>query len=191
MSVGSKFRSAILCGGSGTRLWPLSREGAPKQFHPLVTQQSLLSETVRRAKDIPHSGAPLILTAEAFADIARDHARLGGSSDVQIILEPGPRNTAPAAALAALAVAEDNPADVIGLFPSDHHISDEVAFLATIASARKLAENGAIVTLGIVPDAPHTGYGYIRRGEALGGGFKVDRFVEKPNAVAAAERPRK
>ncbi|BCW88365.1 Mannose-1-phosphate guanylyltransferase 1 [Alphaproteobacteria bacterium SO-S41] len=182
----SILRSAILCGGSGTRLWPLSREDAPKQFHPLVGEHSLLSETVRRTHLIPNSGTPIVLTAQAYAGIAREHARLVGVEDVEIILEPAPRNTAPAAALAALLVAETDPEAVIGLFPSDHHVADEPGFLETVEDARRLAESGAIVTLGIVPDAAHTGYGYIRRGDAVQGGFKVDRFVEKPNAETAA-----
>ena len=139
-----------------------------------------------RSQAIPNSGTPIILTAEVYADIAREHALMGGAENVEIILETAPRNTAPAAALAALAVAETDPGAVVGLFPSDHHVGNEAAFLETIEKARVLAEDGAIVTLGIVPDAPHTGYGYIRRGEPLLDGFKVERFVEKPNAATAA-----
>jgi mannose-1-phosphate guanylyltransferase/mannose-6-phosphate isomerase len=167
-------------------LWPLSRDDVPKQFHPLVGELSLLAETVRRAALIPNSGVPIILTGQAFAGLAREHARQGGASSVEIILEPSARNTAPAAALAALAAAEDDPETIIALLPSDHHVGDEPAFLEVMARARRLAADGAIVTLGIVPDAPHTGYGYIRRGDPLGAGFKVSQFLEKPDAETAA-----
>lgn len=181
----SAFRAAILCGGAGTRLWPLSRDAAPKQFHPLVGDLSLLSETVQRAGRIPGAGAPMILAGEAFEDTTWRHVQAAGAAEAELILETAPRNTAPAAALAAFRAAEDDPSTIIALLPSDHHIADEVAFLETVAKARELAADGAIVTLGIVPDAPLTGYGYIRQGEPIGQGFKVARFVEKPDAERA------
>ena len=179
------LRAAILCGGAGTRLWPLSRDHSPKQFHPLVGEKSLLSETVARALDVPDAGEPLIITGQAFAAEARQHATAGGAPGATIILEPRPRNTAAAAALAAHAAAADDPASVVALLPSDHHISDGPAFLRAIQTARGLAEGGAIVTLGIIPDSPHTGYGYIKRGEPMGAGYQVASFVEKPDAETA------
>jgi len=179
------LRAAILCGGAGTRLWPLSRDQSPKQFHPLVGERSLLSETVARAAKIPGATAPLILTGAAFAKAAAEHARLGGVADARIILEPAPRNTAPAAALAALAAADGDPQAIVVLLPSDHHVADTEAFLRAVGQARALAEGGAIVTLGIVPDGPHTGYGYIKCGAPLEGGFVVERFVEKPDEARA------
>jgi mannose-1-phosphate guanylyltransferase/mannose-6-phosphate isomerase len=180
------LRAAILCGGAGTRLWPLSRDHSPKQFHPLVGELSLLSETVARALNVPDAGLPLIITGQAFAHEARAHAAAGGAPDAIVILEPKPRNTAAAAALAAYAAAADDPSSVVALLPSDHHISDGPAFVRAIQAARVLAEEGAIVTLGIVPDSAHTGYGYIKRGAEMGDGFKVERFVEKPDPATAA-----
>jgi mannose-1-phosphate guanylyltransferase/mannose-6-phosphate isomerase len=164
----------------------LSRDDAPKQFHDLIGTTSLLSETVQRALKITGSVRPIILTAEAFAGIARDHAIIGGATDVDIILEPAPRNTAPAAALAALAAATEVPDAVVALLPSDHHIGNEAAFLEAMEKARGLAEEGVIATLGIIPDSPQTGYGYIRRGSPRRDGYVVSRFVEKPNAADAA-----
>ncbi|MCC6920196.1 MAG: mannose-1-phosphate guanylyltransferase/mannose-6-phosphate isomerase [Alphaproteobacteria bacterium] len=179
------LRAAILCGGAGTRLWPLSRDAAPKQFHALVGARSMLTETVARAIEMPGAGRPLILTAAAFGATAAEHAALAGAADAEIILEPSGRNTAPAAALAALAAADARPDTVVVLLPSDHHIARPEAFRAALADACTLAAQGAIVTLGIVPEGPHTGYGYIRRGAALGGGYEVARFIEKPGIDAA------
>lgn len=181
----AKLRAAILCGGAGTRLWPLSREHAPKQFHPLVGDRSLLTETVARALELPNSGIPIVLTAEGLAAAARDHAVRAGAQDPRILLEPSPRNTAPAAAMAALAALADDADAIVALLPSDHHIADRGAFKNAIGEAVVLAEQDAIVTLGIVPTGANTGYGYIQRGAAMGAGYAVARFVEKPDADAA------
>ena len=184
--MAQKLRSAILCGGAGSRLWPLSRVEVPKQFHSLVGNQSLLTETVLRAKAISAGLPPIVITGQGFGEIARQHAAAAGEPDVEVILEPAPRNTAPAAALAALAAAEEDPATIVALLASDHHIADEAGFQAAIEAAQALAADGALVTLGIVPDSPHTGYGYIRRGAALGpAGYRVDKFIEKPDAETA------
>lgn len=183
----SSFRAAILCGGGGTRLWPLSSEAAPKQFHALTGAKSLLSETVERAAALPGAGAPFLVTGQRHALLAAEHARLGGAADAVLLLEPSPRNTAPAAAFAALAASADDPATVLALLPSDHHIADSAAFGRAIADARMLAEQGHIVTIGLVPTGPETGFGYIRKGEPLAGGYRVDRFVEKPDARRAEE----
>lgn len=181
----ARLRAAILCGGAGTRLWPLSRDHAPKQFHPLIGDRSLLTETVSRALDLDPAGVPLVVTAESFADAALEHAKAAGASDVRLLLEPAPRNTAPAAAMAAHAAMEDDADAVVVLLPSDHHIADRQAFARTVAEAVALAEQGHIVTLGMVPDDANTGYGYIRRGTPLGTGFTVANFKEKPDQAAA------
>jgi mannose-1-phosphate guanylyltransferase/mannose-6-phosphate isomerase len=181
------FRAAILCGGGGTRLWPLSSEALPKQFHALTGSKSLLSETVERAAALPGAKAPFLVTGLAHAAAAAAHAARGGVPGAELLLEPVARNTAPAAAFAALAASADDPRTVLALLPSDHHVTDAAAFGRALAEARTLAESGHIVTIGIVPTRPETGFGYIRRGEPLGAGFKVDRFVEKPDAGRAEE----
>jgi mannose-1-phosphate guanylyltransferase/mannose-6-phosphate isomerase len=182
----SSFRAAILCGGGGTRLWPLSNEIRPKQFHALTGSLSLLSETVARAVALPGALPPFLVTGQAHAAAAAEHAVAGGAPSARLLLEPAARNTAPAVALAALAASEEDPHTVLALLPSDHHIGDEAAFRAAMADARMLAEAGHVVTVGIVPRGPETGYGYIRKGQSLGAGFKVECFVEKPDAARAA-----
>lgn len=179
------FRAAILCGGAGTRLWPVSSEAAPKQFHPLVGQQSLLTATVARALDLPHDRPPLIITNAQFAAEAKAHAAAGGAPDATLLLEPAPRNTAPAAAFAAHAALADDDDAIIGLLASDHHIADGPGFTRVMADAAALAAEGRFVALGIVPTSPNTGYGYIRAGDARGPGFDVVRFVEKPDVETA------
>lgn len=182
-----KLRAAILCGGAGTRLWPVSRDHAPKQFHPLIGDRSLLTETVARAMEIPDAADPIVVTAEAFASEAYAHAVAGGAKSPVVLLEPLARNTAPAAAFAALAALADDADAIVVLMPSDHHIADGAAFRRTIADAAILAGQGMIVTLGIVPDQPNTGYGYIQRGEPRGPGYGVARFVEKPDLNTAIQ----
>lgn len=179
------MRAAILCGGAGSRLWPLSNDEAPKQFHALVGEKSLLAETVARSLRIPGLSRPMIITAERFAAEARRHCLDGGAADGCFILEPAPKNTAPAAALAALNALEDDADAVLVLLPSDHHIEDTASFVRAVESARALAEKGYFVTIGIRPESAETGYGYIKAGAALDDGFAVDRFVEKPVKAAA------
>lgn len=183
----ASFRAAVLCGGGGTRLWPLSNEAAPKQFHALTGAKSLLSDTVERAMALPGAASPFLVAGHRHAALAAEHARLGGAPDAVLLLEPVPRNTAPAAALAALAAVADDSETVLALLPSDHHIADAAAFGRAMAAARGLAEKGHIVTIGLVPTGPETGFGYIRKGEPLPGGYRVDRFVEKPDAGLARE----
>ncbi len=180
-------RAAILCGGAGTRLWPVSNDAAPKQFHPLVGDASLLSATVARALDLPHERPPLIVTSAAFAREAREHAAAGGAADAVLLLEPAPRNTAPAAAFAAHAALADDENAIIALLASDHHIADGPEFTRVIGEAAALAAEGRFVALGIVPTSPNTGYGYIRSGAAHGPGFDVAQFVEKPDLATAVK----
>lgn len=181
----AKITPVILCGGSGTRLWPLSRKSFPKQFVPLVGNKSLLQLTLERVVQV-NSGDT---SPEVICVAAEDHrflvaeamqaARVKG----QIILEPVARNTAPAMALAALQAA---PQDLLLFCPSDHHIPDAQAFAAMVQQASHAARQGAIVTFGVVPSFPSTAYGYIEQGATSGdGSFGVARFIEKPNADKA------
>lgn len=180
-------RAAILCGGAGTRLWPVSNDAAPKQFHPLVGEMSLLSATVARAMALPHDRPPLIITNAAFAAEARAHAAAGGAADAALLLEPSPRNTAPAAAFAAHAALADDEDAILALLASDHHIADGDGFTRVIGEAAQLAAMGRFVALGIAPTSPHTGYGYIRAGAARAPGFDVAEFVEKPDLATAVK----
>lgn len=180
-------RAAILCGGAGTRLWPVSNDAAPKQFHPLIGDKSLLSATVARALDFPHDRPPLIVTNAAFARDAHDHAAAGGAPDAVMLLEPSPRNTAPAAAFAAHAAMADDENAILALLASDHHIANGPEFTRVIGEAAKLAAEGRFVALGIVPTSPNTGYGYIRAGAPHGTGFDVEQFVEKPDLSTAVK----
>ena len=179
----------ILCGGSGTRLWPLSRGLYPKQFMDLGQGRTLFKDTLRRAADEGEIRKSLVVCNEAHRFYAAEGLTDCGMEGL-LLLEPAPRNTAPAVALAAhaaLELADEGTNPLILVMPSDHAISDSKAFAASIQASRSLAEAGRIVTFGIPPTAPETGYGYIRRGEALGdAGFVVDRFVEKPDANNAA-----
>ncbi|RVT40752.1 mannose-1-phosphate guanylyltransferase/mannose-6-phosphate isomerase [Sphingobium algorifonticola] len=179
----------ILSGGSGTRLWPMSRPERPKQLLALTAAETMLQLTVRRAMPGPDStldfGVPIIVANAAHADLIESQLADIGVRDSRILLEPEGRNTAPAIALAALAAR--TPSDALLVMPSDHVIADLPAFHAAIARALPLVEQGWLVTFGITPDAPETGYGYIKTGEALEPGVhRVDRFIEKPDAARAA-----
>ena len=172
----------ILSGGSGTRLWPMSTPERPKQFLPLTAEETMLQLTARRTAGA-RFGRPIVVAGARHADeIAAQLASIG--LDALLVLEPLARNTGPAIALAALAV--DAPETPILIMPSDHVIGDVEAFHAAIAAALPMVEDGWLVTFGITPDAPETGYGYIRIGEALAPQVhRVDRFVEKPERAVA------
>ncbi len=178
----------ILSGGSGSRLWPLSRASYPKQFHALAGRRSLLQETALRVADAERFTAPLVICNEEHRFVVAEQFREAGLEARAIVLEPEGRNTAPAAAVAALMVARDAPGAVMAVLPSDHVIGDREAFLAAMGIAAAAAAAGALVTLGVAPTAPETGYGYIRKGEAqagVEGCYAVARFVEKPSREAA------
>lgn len=174
----------ILSGGSGSRLWPVSREHYPKQFLNLhKDDRSLLQEAAQRLNNVEEAGAPLIVCNEEHRFLVAEQMHQIGLENVQIILEPCGRNTAPALALAALA-AQDADAELL-VMPADHVIKDEVAFAAAVAKGSELASQGRLVTFGITPSTPHIGYGYIKRGIAQGAGYQVDAFVEKPDQARA------
>ena len=176
----------ILSGGSGTRLWPLSREAYPKQFIPVVSDESLLSDTVSRGLKLGADVRVMAITNEEhrFVVAANLH-QLAADRTAGIILEPVGRNTAPAIALAALAVAEENPDELMLVMPSDQVLKDEQAFSRAVAAGSEAAREGKLVTFGIVPSSPHTGYGYIRAGGSRGTWSNVDAFVEKPDEETA------
>ena len=184
----TKIAPAILCGGSGTRLWPVSRASRPKQFHPLVTERTLLAETIARALTLPGVDTKdlIIISGESLAGLVRTEMDACGAGDALLIVEPGGKNTAAAAALASIAALERGAEQVL-LLPSDQHIGNIGAFRAAVDAGADLAGRDFIVTFGIKPDSPHTGYGYIQRGEAVAPGFRVAKFREKPNAETAAE----
>ncbi|PCD02996.1 mannose-1-phosphate guanylyltransferase/mannose-6-phosphate isomerase [Sphingomonas spermidinifaciens] len=169
----------ILSGGSGTRLWPMSRPELPKQFLALTADETMLQLTARRTETGERFAAPIVVANAMHADQIEGQLAETGTTAAAIILEPMGRNTAPAIALAALAV--EMPGAPLLVMPSDHVINDVAAFHAAIQRALPLVEQGWLVTFGIAPDAPETGYGYIQVGEALADGVhRVARFVEKP-----------
>jgi len=177
----------VLSGGSGTRLWPLSREKYPKQLLPLVDDQSMLQATVARMDGIPGLGDPLLVCNEEHRFVVAEQIRLLGKRG-KIILEPVGRNTAPALTLAALYAQLAGADPVLVVMPADHVILDTAAFQAAVVKAARLAETGLAVTFGITPDCPETGYGYIQKGAPLAGeteAFRLARFVEKPKREVA------
>jgi mannose-1-phosphate guanylyltransferase/mannose-1-phosphate guanylyltransferase/mannose-6-phosphate isomerase len=170
-----RIRPVILSGGAGTRLWPLSRADRPKQYLALTGPQSLLAATARRASAW---GAPIVVAGQDQAEAVA--AEVPGA---RLVLEPCARGTAAAVALAALAA---GPGELLLVMPSDHHVEDEAAFRAAVATAVPLAAQGWLVTFGITPDRAETGYGYIRRGEPLAeGAWRAERFAEKPDRATA------
>ena len=194
------LQPVILSGGSGTRLWPLSREAYPKQFLPLTGNKTMLQETALRLDGLvdehPRLGLllrdPIIVCNEAHRFLVAEQFRLLGRAPAAILLEPFGRNTAPALTLAALtasAAGEDDP--VLLVAPADHAIAHSEAFRSAVADGAVLAEQGAVITFGIVPAKPETGYGYIQQGEALtnpalqGPAHRLHAFVEKPDRETA------
>lgn len=178
----------ILSGGSGTRLWPLSRKNLPKQFLPLTGDLTLFQQTVQRARSLPDASAPIVVCSEDHRFLVAEQLREVGADDATILLEPVARNTAPAIALAAWqAQATGSDANLLVL-PADHLIGAPESFSDAVQKASSLADDGWLVTFGIRPDGPETGFGYIERGESLdGGAFRVERFVEKPDAPTAEQ----
>ena len=174
----SLIHPVILCGGGGTRLWPRSRIAAPKPFLPLVGERTLFQQSLDRTCDPALFAPPVVVAGEAHKQFVMEQA----GEDARLIVEPAARNTAPAIALAAARLASE---DIMLVCPSDHHIGDDAAFRAGVAKARDLAAEGWLVAFGIAPTRPETGYGYIKTGEPLGEGHRIERFVEKPDAERA------
>ena len=171
------IRPVILSGGAGTRLWPLSTRESPKQFLHLL-QEPLFEATLRRVRVIPGVGPVTVVTGAEHV-LAVEKALAATSADVAaVLIEPSGRNTAPAVLAAALV---SDPEEVLLVLPSDHLIADDAAFAVAVGRAVDFALNGDLVTFGIEPTRPETGYGYIEKGDAIDGGFRVARFKEKPD----------
>lgn len=179
-AITSAITPVILCGGSGTRLWPRSRKALPKPFLPLIGDTTLFEATLARCADPALFAAPMVVTGVDHVN----HVLAQGSSHagLRVIVEPCARNTAAAIALAAACLP---PGAIMLVCPSDHHIADAEAFLGAVRAAAGLAAEGWMVALGIAASAPETGYGYILRGAPLPGGFRISRFVEKPDLATA------
>ena len=176
----TQIHPVILCGGSGTRLWPLSRKAVPKPFLPLVSAQTLFEQAVHRVAGDDRFAAPMVVAGSAHGDLIM--AQLGDTPGARLVVEPCARNTAPAIALAAALLPEDA---VMLVCPSDHHIADPDAFRAAALAAAALAREDYLVSFGIAADRPETGYGYLERGAPMAGGYAIRRFVEKPDAATA------
>ncbi len=181
----STITPILLCGGSGTRLWPLSRSSFPKQFSAILGGDTLFAASARRFRGAGF-GDPVAITANDFRFVVREQLETAGVRAAAVVIEPSPKNTAPAAALAALVVAARDPDGLLLLVPADHAVADAAAFRAAVEAGRAAATAGRIVTFGIRPTRPETGYGWLEPGEDLGAGVQaLRRFVEKPDRARA------
>ena len=175
----------LLSGGAGTRLWPTSRSDRPKQFLPLVDERTMVRATLDRLVGLD-TAPPFIVANVAHSDLVATELTAAGSGPERMILEPFGRNTAPAAAVAALELTRDGNDPLMLLLPADHVIEDTAAFHTAVRHATRLATQGSLVTFGIVPTSPETGYGYIRTGDPIDDvAFAVSEFVEKPDLETA------
>ncbi|WP_426270869.1 mannose-1-phosphate guanylyltransferase/mannose-6-phosphate isomerase [Dyella kyungheensis] len=177
----------ILSGGSGTRLWPVSRKNLPKQFLSLTGQGTLFQQTVERTRLLPDVGSPIVVASEDHRFLVAEQLLESGIENATIVLEPLARNTAPAIALGAIQAVERDAEAILLVLPADHLIGDTESFTNGVGLALPIARDGWLATFGIRPDRPETGFGYIRRAESIGeGAYQVAQFVEKP-ALATAE----
>ncbi|MEM0954807.1 MAG: mannose-1-phosphate guanylyltransferase/mannose-6-phosphate isomerase [Pseudomonadota bacterium] len=175
----------LLAGGVGSRLWPVSREAYPKQFLPLASENSMLVDTLKRLTGIEVE-SPIVICNDEHRFIVAEQLRDLEAADANIVLEPFGRNTAPAVAAAALLALRKSPEAVLLVLPADHLIADTRAFIDAVTHARIQAQDGKLVTFGVVPSRAEIGYGYIRRGDALdSNSFTIGEFVEKPDADTA------
>ncbi len=184
----ARIHPVILSGGSGTRLWPLSRALYPKQLLPLISERSLLQEAALRVADSRRFAPPIVVANDEHRFIVAEHLRLAGMVPQAIVLEPMGRNTAPAVCVAALLRLADEKDALLLVLPSDHAIAEVPSFLAAIDCAARVARGGRLVTFGIAADRPETGYGYIQAGAPIAGGDgarEVAAFVEKPDRERA------
>jgi len=186
--VNDHLYAVIMAGGVGSRLWPRSRTATPKQFLDLLGPHTMLQETVGRIEPLVPLDRIVVVVGEEHAAAVR--TQVPGLPEDNILIEPGPRGTAPCIGLAAVVLQQRDPQATMAVFPSDHCIADPAGFRQAIAAAALLAQDGYLVTLGVLPNKPHTGYGYIQRGAALGlvdgqAAFEVRRFAEKPDATQA------
>lgn len=177
----------IMAGGSGSRLWPLSRTHYPKQFISLTSDNTMLQDTIARLEGIEHK-SPFLICNEEHRFIVAEQLRKHNLSHSGIVLEPVGRNTAPAIALAALQAVKEGDDPLLLVLAADHVIKNQTEFVAVVERAKLQAEQGKLVTFGIVPTGPETGYGYIKQGSPLSdAGFEVERFVEKPDLPTAKQ----
>ena len=175
----------LLCGGVGSRLWPVSRQGRPKQYLNLIGETSMLQQTLTRIESLTQT-APIIVCNEEHRFLVAEQVRQLGLTSPTIILEPEGKNTAPAIALAALAIAAADPEAQLLVLPADHYVGKPEALIDAIEKATSASSQGKLVTFGLVPSRPETGYGYIKRGEALAPDVSVlEQFVEKPDQPTA------
>src|SRR5665213_2648538 len=176
----SQLIPVILSGGAGTRLWPLSREMYPKQLLALTSKRTMLQDTAARLAGIADAGPPIVVCNEAHRFTVAEQIRALGLGASAILLEPVGRNTAPTVAIAALKAQQIDADATLVVAPADHVIRDALKFQAAAVVAAGLAQDGKLVTFGIVAHAPETGYGYIRRGDGNGPAYPVAQFIEKP-----------
>jgi mannose-1-phosphate guanylyltransferase len=181
--IEQKVAPVILCGGSGTRLWPRSRAAMPKPFLRLVGERTLFEEALMRCSGDSMFAPPVVVTGAAHLELVETQSR--DFAVAEIIVEPEPKQTAAAIALAALRLHEET---IMLVCPSDHHIGDAAAFRRAAAAAAETATNGWLVCIAVAPSNPDTRFGYVRRGEPLGrSSFRVASFVEKPDQASAAD----
>ncbi len=180
--------AVIMAGGIGSRLWPRSRGSTPKQFLDLIGERTMLQETVARIQPLVPPERVLVVLSEEHVDTVFE--QVPDLPEENVVIEPGPRGTAPCIGLSAVALTRRDPEAVMAVFPADHRIADAAGFRKAIAAAAQVARNGYLVTLGIAPADPNTGYGYIQRGDSLDEVddlpvYQVKRFTEKPDQSTA------